>query len=100
LRALGCKLVVITLGALGCRFFHAAGSGHVPGERVEVVDSTGAGDAFTAGLLADLTAHLANGRSLDELGPDQLRQACARGNQLGALAVTRLGATAGLPRRP
>jgi fructokinase len=99
LRALGVRLVVITLGARGCRFFHAAGSGHVPGERVEVVDSTGAGDAFTAGLLAELTAHLANGRSLDELGPDQLRQACARGNQLGALAVTRLGATAGLPRR-
>jgi ribokinase len=39
--------MVITLGARGARW----GDVHVPAEPVEVVDTTGAGDAFAAGLL-------------------------------------------------
>jgi fructokinase len=97
LRALGCGLVVITLGARGCHFSTAAGSGHVPGERVTVVDSTGAGDAFTAGLLGVLAPKL-DGRGIAGLGSDLIGQACRQGNHLGAQVVTRLGATAGLPR--
>jgi fructokinase len=95
-RALGSAIVVVTLGARGAYFAAAGGSGFVPGERVEVVDTTGAGDAFMAGLLAELSARLAEGRSLDELSRDEVAAACARGNRLGALATTRLGATAAL----
>ena len=47
---------------------------------VEVVDSTGAGDAFAAGVLAALRS-----------GAD-LETAAARGNQAGAQAVLKLGA--------
>jgi len=97
-RALGCALVVITLGARGCYFSSAAGAAYLPGERVEVVDTTGAGDAFMAGLLAELSARFAEGRALADLSRDELAAACARGNRLGALATTTLGATAALKR--
>jgi ribokinase len=54
---------------------------------VESVDATGAGDAFAAALAASL----AEGRPLTE--------AAALGNAAAALATTKLGAQAGLPRR-
>ena len=99
LHLLGVALPVITLGARGC-YFHLGekANGWVPGERVPVVDTTGAGDAFMAGLLSSLVPLLAGGRSLRELTVEQVTRACARGNELGALAVTKLGATSALPR--
>jgi ribokinase len=54
---------------------------------VEVVDTTGAGDAFAAGL----AVALAEGRPLEE--------AAVLANAAAALATTVLGAHAGLPRR-
>jgi ribokinase len=54
---------------------------------VESVDATGAGDAFAAGLAVGL----AEQRSLAE--------AAVLGNAAAALATTKLGAQAGLPRR-
>jgi fructokinase len=99
LRERGAGLVVITLGARGCYFQARGGSGHVPGERVCVVDTTGAGDAFMAGLLAALAPRFAGGAKPDDLDAEELHHACARGNALGARAVTQMGATAGLPRR-
>lgn len=78
---------VITLGARGAVHAGRGGAGRVDGHRVEVVDTTAAGDAF-AGALA--TA-LSEGRDLGEA----LRFACAA----GACAVTRAGAQPSLPRR-
>jgi fructokinase len=97
LRALGVKLAVVTLGARGAYFSTVRGAGYVPGERVHVVDTTGAGDAFWAGCLAVLLGRLRSGARLEDLAPAELEAALRQGNRLGAAAVTRLGATAGLP---
>jgi fructokinase len=99
LRALGCPLVVVTLGARGCYVESAAGRDHLPGERVDVVDTTGAGDGFVAGLLASLAPLFRAGRRPAELTLDQIREACRLGNKIGAAVVTKLGATTGLPAR-
>jgi fructokinase len=48
----GLRLVCLTKGADGCRVQTADAEVAVPGERVRVADTVGAGDAFTAGLLA------------------------------------------------
>jgi fructokinase len=86
IRSLGPEVVIVTLGARGCFYASPAGSGHVPGEEVAVVDTTGAGDGFVAGLWAML---------LD--GAD-LAHACRFANHVGAQVVTALGATTPLPR--
>ncbi len=41
----------------GCEYFTPAGHGHVAGFPVSVVDTTGAGDGFVAGLLSGLLDH-------------------------------------------
>ncbi|GLZ42363.1 carbohydrate kinase [Actinokineospora sp. NBRC 105648] len=51
----GPRLVVVTLGANGAHAITASSALDRPGPRTTVVDTVGAGDAFTAGLLAWLT---------------------------------------------
>lgn len=87
LLAAGVGEVVIKQGADGAAV-HTAGQRHeAPGHRVPVVDSVGAGDAFTAGYLSAL---------LDGLDhPARL----ARGNAAGAFAVATSGDWEGLPTR-
>jgi ribokinase len=76
-RGVGC--LIVTLGARGALIVTAAEVRSVPGVPVPVVDTTGAGDAFNAGL----ALALAEGKPL----PEAVRFAvCA-----GALACTRLG---------
>lgn len=75
--ALGARLVVITRGPDGATAVRGAGVVDRPAPRVVVVDTVGAGDTFTAGLLhalavrdrlgADPEARL-EGAGLDELG--------------------------------
>jgi ribokinase len=87
LRATGCGVVVVTLGSEGAVLVSEGGVVHRPAIRVEVIDTTGAGDAF-AGTFA---ARLAAGAD----SSDALRWAVAA----GALAVTTLGAAPSIPAR-
>src|ERR1700738_4306067 len=50
LLALGPKVVAVTMGADGALIASAGKMAHVPALKVNVVDSTGAGDAFMGGL--------------------------------------------------
>jgi fructokinase len=86
------RLLVVTCGAQGCRYFTAAFAGAVPGSKVSAVDTTGAGDAFVAGLLAGLLRQ-------PEAFEDEaaLRQICRRSNAAGALTTTQRGAIPALP---
>lgn len=54
---LGPALVVVTCGADGCSGFTRSQALNVPAVPMEVVDTVGAGDSFTAGLLAWLCQH-------------------------------------------
>jgi len=85
LRKLGPGTVVITLGERGAVAASPYGAHHQPAYRVEVVDTTGAGDAFCGAF----AAAYAQGRELSEA----LRRGCAA----GALASTALGAQSALP---
>jgi ribokinase len=72
--------VVVKLGARGARWTDGKTTVEVPAAPAEVVDTTGAGDAFAGGLLA---ARLAGA------GP---REALEAGCRTAALAVARVGA--------
>ncbi|MER8028410.1 ribokinase [Streptomyces bauhiniae] len=85
LLALGPRSVVVTLGAKGALVCDASGVRAVPSVAVAAVDTTGAGDAFTAALAWRLGA-----------GED-LPVAAAYAARVGAAAVTRRGAQESYP---
>lgn len=76
----GAEKVVIKLGAAGCYGLSETYSGIIPATKVEVLDTTGAGDAFAAGFIAASTRG------------EAFQDACLAGNQAGAKICTRLGA--------
>ena len=81
----GASAVVTTLGARGTAVVTAEGEWHQPAFPADVVDTTGAGDAFCGALAARLAAG-------DDL-PTAVRFAAAA----GALATTRHGAVPAMP---
>ncbi|MBD3240524.1 MAG: hypothetical protein GF331_08050 [Chitinivibrionales bacterium] len=54
IRSLGPKCVVLKMGADGCLVCSGAHCEHVPAQKAEPVDTTGAGDSFDAGFVAAL----------------------------------------------
>jgi sugar/nucleoside kinase (ribokinase family) len=80
----GVNTVVIKRGSNGCAVFSRESEIWTQGFRVQVVDTTGAGDCFTGGFLAGLH----RGQSLKEAS--RLANAC------GALSASRMGSIAGL----
>jgi fructokinase len=97
-RALGPALVVVTRGEDGATGITAAGSVDVGGTRVEVADTVGAGDAFTAGLLAGLDERGRLERAaLGRLDPAELAACLAFANAVAARTCMRAGAEP--PRR-
>ncbi len=85
LASLGPASAVVTVGAAGAVFAEGGNAGHVLAPKAEVVDTTGAGDAFVGAL----AFRLARGDSLEE--------AVAYAVRAGAAAVTREGAQGALP---
>jgi ribokinase len=87
LRGLGPRTVIVKLGEQGCLLLNDTGSRHFPGYKVEVRDTTAAGDTFNAAL----AVALAEGRAIEEAIPFA--------NAAAAISVTRLGAQASAPGR-
>ena len=85
LLSLGPRTAVITVGEAGAVFAEGGSSGHLPAPKVDVVDTTGAGDAFVGAL----AVRLARGASLEG--------AVAYAVRAGAAAVTKEGAQGALP---
>ncbi|MCR4438309.1 MAG: carbohydrate kinase [bacterium] len=77
------RLVALTLGSEGCVLIDQAEVVYEPGFRVEVVDTTGAGDAFAAALVVMFLEGM------------PLREVARFANALGALVASRKGATPG-----
>lgn len=55
IRQRGAKKVVVTLGDAGAYYAEEGNSGHLASIKTDVVDVTGAGDAFTAGVIYALS---------------------------------------------
>ncbi|OLR92082.1 carbohydrate kinase family protein [Actinokineospora bangkokensis] len=93
--ALGPSLVVVTLGSQGAHAVTATRATTRPGPPTQVVDTVGAGDAFTAGLLHWLsTAHLLGGAHprIAELPATALDNALDFANAVAATTCSRAGA--------
>jgi fructokinase len=88
------KLVLITGGSAGCWYASNEQQGHVPPFAVPAVETTGAGDAFLAGLLH---AFCQGGHGGIPQG-DRLVEAVRYANATGALTTTQPGAMVAQPR--
>ncbi|HEY5802032.1 MAG TPA: carbohydrate kinase [Burkholderiaceae bacterium] len=95
------RVLVVSDGARPLSWHLRDGRGTIPVPHVEALDTTGAGDAFMAGLLARLIKQGVTPATLDDAFLDPARRIPALRNAAacGALAVTRLGAFAGMPTR-
>lgn len=85
LMQMGVANVVTTLGADGSAFLEMGCLQKVPGYKVPVIDTTGAGDSFNAGLAYSLAMQ------------NSLEKSVSFAAKVSALAVTRFGAQAGMP---
>lgn len=74
---LGIREIIVTMGGLGAVYYDSAAgeSGEIPAQKVRMVDSTGAGDAFFSGTIA------ARMRGMS------LRTAAEKGTALAALTI-------------
>ncbi len=90
---MGVRTVVMTLGANGALIVSGGGRDdvagvlHVPGRRVGVVDTTGAGDAFSGALAVALAEGL------------PVSEAVVFANAAAALQVTKIGTAPAMPYR-
>ncbi len=90
---LGPKLIVITKGAHGADAYTAKATVRVPGVKVDVVDTVGAGDTVNAGILASLHGQgLLTKEAVANLDEDQIHAAVALGVRAAAITVSRAGA--------
>jgi ribokinase len=83
----GAQTVIVTLGANGALLITKDTAKHVPAFKVDVVDTTAAGDAFIGGFACALLRGI------------ELEQAVRYANACGALATTKFGAQPSLPTR-
>lgn len=88
----GLKLLIVTDGEKGCRYFTKDFKGSVSGFSVKTIDTTGAGDAFVGSLLVSI----AKDNSIFE-NEEKLRQALKFSNACGAICTTQKGAIPALP---
>jgi fructokinase len=88
------ELIFVTMGAEGCYFRLGEKVGKCSGYKVESIDTTGAGDAFLAGILYQI---LENNRLLSNLSLEDVEQMVSFANAVGALATTKKGAIPAMP---
>ena len=96
--ALGAQTVIVTLGPNGALIVNKSLTKHIPPFRVDVVDTTAAGDAFIGGFAARLLESdgaLASLSAQEQALQDAVRYGCA----CGALAATKFGAQPSMPTK-
>ena len=91
------KLVILTCGADGAFAANMAGTAFVPGKKVDVTDTTGAGDCFIGSFLRCLEMNGIKRTDLDKIPPEKLKEYLEFANNCSAVSVTRKGAIPSYP---
>ena len=79
------KYIVLKLGDRGCALYDGESIKSFPPCKTTVVDTTAAGDCFTAAL------------ALHYISTGDIEDACRMGNRAGAYAVSKMGAASSMP---
>jgi len=87
----GIRVIVVTLGEKGSFFITKKGSGLIPSLELDnIIDTTGAGDAFSAGFMYGLLQSMI-------FDVDHLRTYLKIGNYLAGNCIQKIGARNGIP---
>ncbi|MEM6517864.1 MAG: carbohydrate kinase [Cyanobacteria bacterium P01_D01_bin.71] len=84
--------ILLTDGTRGCQYALSRQVGQVPAFAIAAVETTGAGDAFLAGMIYQLIAH-----NWHFANPSQATKAVQFANAMGALTTLKPGAIAAQP---
>lgn len=91
----GAKLVLVTLGAEGALWYRDGECSVVPGCRVKVADTNGAGDTFFGALLSRIALR----GGLQDLDAQEISDIVAYANRAASLTTSRPGAIPAMPTR-
>lgn len=94
LRSQGPKVVIVTRGGEACHYSWGPYLGSVPATKVHVVDATGAGDAFLAGLLYQISLSATPVESYSEM---DIRKMLTFSHAVAGLCVGFRGAIPAMP---
>ena len=89
----GPKLILVTLGADGAFYRLGGKTGHVPGVKVTVGDTNGAGDTFFGAFLSQLVKK----ERVEDLMQAELEAMIAFANKAAAITTSRHGAIPAMP---
>nr|WP_308215342.1 PfkB family carbohydrate kinase [Sinobaca sp. H24] len=89
-------VLIITKGELGSTLIVGKEKWDVPVEKVDAVDTTGAGDAYVSGLLS---AIIEKGQPIQHLSKEEWMDIARAASVSGGLAASVKGAMAALPLR-
>jgi sugar/nucleoside kinase (ribokinase family) len=98
MRDLGARHVFLTMGGRGAVAAVAGGVIRLPAFGVEVVDPTGAGDAFSAGLILRIHDALVSGAAPEALGIEAWKDILLYASACGAACCTAIGTTTAVSR--
>lgn len=87
IRAMGPREIIVTRGKKGALVLDNAGTEAIPGIGVKAIDTSGAGDSFSAAVAVALAEGLS------------LRESARWANQVAAISVTRTGTQSSFPCR-
>lgn len=94
LKSLGLKHIIVTLGKDGAIGYFNDWEIMVKGNKVDVVDTTGAGDAFVGSFLYSLNQ---SQKKMEALSEEELLQILTFSNKVASLVTTKKGAMSSLP---
>ena len=89
----GVKLVIVTLGANGAYWRYGRDSGTVPGFKVKVADTNGAGDTFFGAFVSRIAKH----GGLNGLTPERIERYVRYANRAASITASRPGAIPAMP---
>ncbi|MGX8686018.1 MAG: carbohydrate kinase family protein, partial [Spirochaetales bacterium] len=89
----GVKIVLVTLGADGAYFRTKDYEGTVPGFKVKVADTIGAGDSFFGAFLSKIALR----GGIENLKEEELRNIILFANKAASITTSRSGAIPAMP---
>lgn len=92
----GVSLVLVTLGSQGVFVRHGEYAEVIPGFRVKVADTNGAGDTFLGAMLSKIVSRAETGL-LDGLDEEELKAHVTYANKAASLTCSRHGAIPAMP---